>query len=192
MHNLSVVAVVLLITTTLGIGLYGIRLSRGTSDFFTASRAVTPFFTASAISGESISAASFLGIAGMVALYGIDMLWYPVGFTVGFLVLLVLIAAPLRRSGAYTLPDFAEARMESRTVRRISSVFVVIIGWLYLLPQMQAAGLTMHFMTGASPTSGALVLALVVGFTVAAGGLRSVTLVQSLDRKSTRLNSSHT
>ena len=73
---------------------------------------------------------------------GADMLWYPVGYTAGYLVLLVLVAAPLRRSGAYTLPDFAEARLGSRSgargLRRCSSS---VIGWLYLLPQFQGAGL---------------------------------------------------
>ena len=82
-----------------------------------ASRTVRPALNASAIGGEYLSAASFLGIAGLVLAYGADMLWYPVGWTAGYLVLLVLVAAPLRRSGAYTLPDFAEARLDSRRVR---------------------------------------------------------------------------
>ena len=100
---------------------------------------MSPVWNASAIGGEYLSAASFLGIAGLILAYGADMLWFPVGYTAGYLVLLVLVAAPLRRSGAYTLPDFAEARLESRTVRRIASVLVVAIGWLYLLPQLQSA-----------------------------------------------------
>ena len=62
-----------------------------------------PSRNASAISGEYLSAASFLGVAGLVYSRGIDMLWFPIGYTMGYLVLLVLIAAPLRRSGAYTL-----------------------------------------------------------------------------------------
>ena len=76
-----------------------------------------PGLNASAIGGEYLSAASFLGVAGLVLAFGADMLWYPVGWTAGYLVLLVLVAAPLRRSGAYTLPDFAEARLDSGGVR---------------------------------------------------------------------------
>ena len=83
-------------------------------------------WNASAIGGEYLSAASFLGVAGLILAYGADMLWFPVGYTAGYLVLLVLVAAPLRRSGAYTLPDFAEARLESRAVRRVASVLVVL------------------------------------------------------------------
>ena len=133
----SVAAIALVIAATVLIGTFGLRLSRTTSDFFVASRSVSPMLNASAIGGEYLSAASFLGVAGLILAYGADMLWYPVGYTAGYLVLLVLVAAPLRRSGAYTLPDFAEARLESRAVRRVASVLVVTIGWLYLLPQFQ-------------------------------------------------------
>ena len=109
----GVVAVVLVSVATLAIGAYGWRFSRTTSDFFVASRSVRPALNASAIGGEYLSAASFLGVAGLVLAFGADMLWYPVGWTAGYFVLLVLVAAPLRRSGAYTLPDFAEGRLES-------------------------------------------------------------------------------
>ena len=71
-----------------------------------ASRTVGPRWNAAAISGEYLSAASFLGVAGLVAKYGADALWYPVGFTAGYLGLLLVASAPLRRSGAYTVPDF--------------------------------------------------------------------------------------
>ena len=108
------------------------------------------------------------------------MLWFPVGYTVGYVVLLVLVAAPLRRSGAYTLPDFAEARLESTTIRRLCSVLVVGIGWLYLLPQLQGAGLALSSVTGAPSWLGGLVVAVVVVANVAAGGMRSITLVQAV------------
>ena len=130
----GIVAVTLVTIATLAIGTWGLRLSRTTSDFFVASRSVRPRLNASAIGGEYLSAASFLGVAGLVLTFGADMLWYPVGWTAGYLVLLVLVAAPLRRSGAYTLPDFAEARLGSRAVRSVCSLLVVAVGWLYLLP----------------------------------------------------------
>jgi Na+(H+)/acetate symporter ActP len=153
----AIIAVTLVAVATLGVGAYGWRFSRTTSDFFVASRSVRPALNASAIGGEYLSAASFLGIAGLVLTFGADMLWYPVGWTAGYLVLLVLVAAPLRRSGAYTLPDFAEARLESRQVRRLSSLLVVGIGWLYLLPQLQGAGLALRAVTGAPSWRGGLV-----------------------------------
>lgn len=171
-------AVVLVSIATLAIGTWGLRISRTTSDFFVASRSVRPGLNAGAISGEYLSGASFLGVGGLVLAFGGEMLWYPVGWTAGYLVLLVLVAAPLRRSGAYTLPDFAEARFSSRRVRAISSVLVVAIGWLYLLPQFQAAGVALRTVTGIPPWAGALIVAVVVLANVLAGGMRSITFVQ--------------
>ncbi|OEJ23941.1 cation acetate symporter [Streptomyces agglomeratus] len=175
----AVAAVTVVVVATVLIGALGLRISRTTSDFYVASRSVRPGLNAAAISGEYLSAASFLGIAGLVLLQGPEMLWYPVGYTAGYLVLLVLVAAPLRRSGAYTLSDFAEARLESPQVRRLASLFVVGIGWLYLLPQLQGAGLTLEILTGAPDWVGGLVVALVVTGAVAAGGMRSITFVQA-------------
>jgi cation/acetate symporter len=176
---MSLTAIGLVIVATTGIGLFGLRISRTTSDFYVASRAVTPRWNASAISGEYLSAASFLGVAGLVLVNGADMLWFSVGYTVGYLMLLVLIAAPLRRSGAYTLPDFAETRFESAVVRRICSGLVVGIGTLYLLPQLHGAGLTVQTVTGAPPGVGAAVVAVIVVINVASGGMRSITFVQA-------------
>ncbi|WP_328941165.1 cation acetate symporter [Streptomyces sp. NBC_00250] len=175
----AVAAVTAVVLATVLIGALGLRISRTTSDFYVASRTVRPGLNAAAISGEYLSAASFLGIAGLVLVQGPAMLWYPVGYTAGYLVLLVLVAAPLRRSGAYTLSDFAEARLESPGARRLASLFVVGIGWLYLLPQLQGAGLTLEILTGAPDWVGGLLVALVVTGTVAAGGMRSITFVQA-------------
>jgi Na+(H+)/acetate symporter ActP len=174
-----VVAVLLVSVATLSVGAYGWRFSRTTSDFFVASRSVRPALNASAIGGEYLSAASFLGVAGLVLAFGTDMLWYPVGWTAGYLVLLVLVAAPLRRSGAYTLPDFAEARLESRSVRGISSVLVVAVGWLYLMPQFQGAGLSLGTVAGTPPWVGGLLVGTVVLVNVFFGGMRSITFVQA-------------
>ncbi|MEV0981320.1 cation acetate symporter [Streptomyces sp. NPDC049915] len=175
----AIAAVSVVVTLTLLVGALGLRISRTTSDFYVASRSVPPRLNAYAISGEYLSAASFLGVAGLVLAQGVDMLWYPIGYTAGFLVLLIFVAAPLRRSGAYTLPDFAEARMESQAVRRIASVLVVGIGWLYLLPQLRGAGLTLRLLTGAPQWCGGLLVAAVVTTAVAAGGMRSITFVQA-------------
>ncbi|GAB2867088.1 hypothetical protein GCM10022221_79710 [Actinocorallia aurea] len=177
---MNAAAVAAVAVATLLAGFYGLRLSRTTSDFYVASRGVSPLANASAIGGEYVSAASFLGIAGLVLAGGVDLLWLPVGWTGGYLVLLVLVAAPLRRSGAYTLPDFAEARLESMAVRRAASLLVVLIGWLYLLPQLQAAGRVLAAVTGGPTWAGGVLVAAVVILGVVAGGMRSITLVQAL------------
>lgn len=176
--TLGLVALFVVLAATVGFGVYGLRLSRATSDFYVASRQVSPLMNASAIGGEYLSAASFLGVAGLVLAYGVDMLAYPVGYTAGYLVLLLLVAAPLRRSGAYTLPDFAEERLGSTAVRRVASVLVAVIAWLYLVPQLQGAGLTLQTVAGAPRWAGAVVVAVAVVGVATAGGMRSVTLVQ--------------
>lgn len=175
----GIVAVGLVAVVTIVVGTYGIRLSRTTSDFFVASRTVSPWWNASAIGGEYLSAASFLGVAGLIFAYGADMLWFAVGYTAGYLVLLTLVAAPLRRSGAYTIPDFAEERLESLPVRQVASLVTVGIGWLYVLPQLQGAGLTLFTVAGLDTWVGAVIVAVVVVVNVMAGGMRSVTIVQA-------------
>lgn len=177
---LSVGTIAVVCAITLGLSVFALRWARRTSDFYVAGRVVSPGRNAAAIGGEYLSAASFLGVAGLIYDSGVDALWYPIGYTVGYLVLLVLVAAPLRRSGAYTLPDFAEARLESRGVRHLCSVLAVLIGWLYLIPQFQGAGFTLRLVTGAPLWVGAFVVLLVVVLAVAAGGMRSITLVQAV------------
>ncbi|CAN5301956.1 hypothetical protein BH24ACT10_BH24ACT10_03760 [soil metagenome] len=176
---LPLVAVALVVSATIGIGVYGLRLARTTSDFLVASRTVSQLWNASAIGGEYLSAASFLGIAGLVMAYGADALWYPVGFVAGYFVLLLLVAAPLRRSGAYTVPDFAEVRLGSRGLRRLCAVAAVAIGMLYLVPQLHGAGLALRATTGAPVQVGAVLVAVVVTVNVAGGGMRSATFVQA-------------
>lgn len=180
MSNGYVVPAIVAVTlVTVGIGFYGLRLARTTSDFLVASRAVSPTWNAAAIGGEYLSAASFLGIAGLILKYGVDVLWYPVGFAAGYLALLLFVAAPLRRSGAFTLPDFCEVRLGSRRLRTLATVFVIFIGWLYLVPQLQGAGLTLATLTGSPYPLGALLVAVVVTANVALGGMRAITFVQA-------------
>ena len=175
----AAVAVALVSLTTLGIGAFGLRVSRTTSDFYVASRSVSPSLNSSAIGGEYLSAASFLGVAGLVLTSGPDVLWYPIGWTTGYLLLLVLVAAPLRRSGAYTIPDFAQVRLQSVAVRRAATLLVVGVGWLYLMPQFQGAGLTLRSVSGSPDWVGMVLVAGIVVVNVVAGGMRSITFVQA-------------
>ncbi|MEJ3658264.1 cation acetate symporter [Actinomycetes bacterium KLBMP 9759] len=176
---IALIAIALVGVVSAVIGSLGVRVARSTSDFLVASRTVGPVANASAISGEYLSAASFLGIAGIILKEGADALWYPVAFVAGYLALLLFVAAPLRRSGAYTVPDFAEARLHSPALRRVCTAFVLVIGWLYLLPQLQGAGLALTTMTGLPAWSGVAAAGAVVLLTVVGGGMRSITFVQA-------------
>ncbi|HEV7861136.1 MAG TPA: cation acetate symporter [Acidimicrobiia bacterium] len=177
--NVTLAAVVVSTIATILIGAYGMRVARTTSDFFVASRTVRPMWNASAISGEYLSAASFLGVAGLVMKYGVDMLWYPVGFAAGYLVLLLLVAAPLRRFGAYTIPDFAEGRLDSLALRRLATTFVLLIGWFYLLPQLKGAGVTLRTILGAPYWVGVVGVGALITANVFLGGMKGITFVQA-------------
>jgi Na+(H+)/acetate symporter ActP len=165
---------------TFWIGYRASRTASTTQDFLVARRTVRSRRNAAAVSGEYLSAASFLGVAGLVLKDGADALWYPVGFTAGYLALMLFVAAPLRRSGAYTLPDFCEARLGSRGLRGLAAVFVVFIGILYVVPQLQAAGLALNNIVPEVPTwIGSAGVAIVVIVNVFGGGMRAITVVQA-------------
>ncbi|MET8150068.1 cation acetate symporter [Actinoplanes sp. NPDC049668] len=179
MNPYVIPGLILVTAITVGIGAYGLRFARTTSDFLVASRSVSPTWNAAAIGGEYLSAASFLGVAGLILRYGVDVLWYPVGFAAGYLALLLFVAAPLRRSGAFTLPDFCQVRLRSPLLRRLATVFVIFIGCLYLVPQLQGAGLTFATLTGGRYEWGALLVGIIVTANVALGGMRAITFVQA-------------
>ncbi|MDF2584365.1 MAG: sodium:solute symporter [Mycobacterium sp.] len=176
---LTAAALLAAAVATVVIGSWGVRLSRTTSDFLVASRSVGPRWNAAAISGEYLSAASFLGVAGLIAKYGADALWYPVGFTAGYLGLLLFVAAPLRRSGAYTVPDFAEFRLGSARLRKVAMLVVVIICVFYLAPQYQGAGLALKTLLGMPVWIGPVLVGAIVITNVVGGGMRSITFVQA-------------
>ncbi len=164
---------------TLAIGVFGVRVVRSTSDFLVAARSVPPWLNATAIAGEFLSMSSFLGIAGLVLKTGIGALWYMAGSAAGLLALLVLVAGPLRRSGAFTVPDFAEARLGSARVRKLAGVVVLVIVWLYLAPQLKGAGEVLQITSGTPYWIGVAGAGAAIAGTVAMGGMRSATYVQA-------------
>jgi len=166
---------------TIWMGFRSAKTSKSASDFFVAGRSVSVGWNASAISGEYLSAASFMGIAGMVMLSGYDALWYPVCYACGYLFLLLFIAGPLRRFGAYTIPDFAEGRYDSPVFRKIAVCFVLFIGFFYTMPQMKGAGTTLAYIFPGLPYwVGVAVIGAVITLNVALGGMKGITLVQAV------------
>jgi cation/acetate symporter len=169
------------VVVTIWMGFRSAKTSKSTSDFFVAGRSVSVGWNASAISGEYLSAASFMGIAGMVMLSGYDALWYPVCYACGYLFLLLFIAGPLRRFGAYTIPDFAEGRYDSPIFRKIAVCFVLFIGFFYTMPQMKGAGTTLAYIFPGLPYwVGVAVVGAVITLNVAMGGMKGITLVQAV------------
>ena len=192
-----------MVAGTVCMGFWTAKKSKTASDFFVAGRSVGVGMNASAISGEYLSAASFMGVAGMVMSSGYDALWYPVCYACGYLFLLLFIAGPLRRFGAYTIPDFAEGRFDSPLFRKIAVVFVLFIGFFYTMPQMMGAGTTLAYIfqdvdlrggwleflaphgaageaiKGFPYWAGVLIVGAVITLNVALGGMKGITLVQA-------------
>ncbi|MCW5551875.1 MAG: cation acetate symporter [Verrucomicrobiae bacterium] len=168
------------VLVTIWMGFWSARRSKTASDFYVAGRSVSVGWNASAISGEYLSAASFMGVAGMVMAVGYDALWYPVCYACGYLFLLLFIAGPLRRFGAYTVPDLAEGRFDSPLFRKIAVVFVLFIGFFYTMPQMKGAGTTLAYIFPGLPYwAGVVLVGAVITLNVALGGMKGITLVQA-------------
>jgi len=131
-----------------------------------------------------------MGVAGMVMSSGYDALWYPVCYACGYLFLLLFIAGPLRRFGAYTIPDFAEGRFDSPLFRKIAVCFVLFIGFFYTMPQMKGAGTTLAYIFqnitwadgshGLPYWVGVVLVGAVITLNVALGGMKGITLVQAV------------
>jgi Na+(H+)/acetate symporter ActP len=177
------------VVVTVIMGFRSARSSKSAADFFVAGRSVSVGWNASAISGEYLSAASFMGVAGMVMSSGYDALWYPVCYACGYLFLLLFIAGPLRRFGAYTIPDFAEGRYDSPVFRKIAVVFVLFIGCFYTMPQMKGAGTTLAYIfkdieflghKGLPYWVGVALVGAIITLNVALGGMKGITLVQAV------------
>jgi cation/acetate symporter len=169
------------VVVTVWMGFRSAKTSKTASDFFVAGRSVSVGWNASAISGEYLSAASFMGVAGMVMSSGYDALWYPVCYACGYLFLLLFIAGPLRRFGAYTIPDFAEGRFDSPLFRKIAVCFVLFIGFFYTMPQMKGAGVTLAYIFPGIPYwAGVVLVGAVITLNVALGGMKGITLVQAV------------
>src|SRR5712671_3918599 len=169
------------VLATVWMGFWSARKSKTAHDFFVAGRSVSVGWDASAVTGEYLSAASFMGVAGMVMKNGYDALWYPVCYACGYLFLLLFIAGPLRRFGAYTIPDFAEGRYDSPLFRKIAVMFVLFIGFFYTMPPMKGAGTTLAYIFPGLPYwAGVVLVGAVITLNVALGGMKGITLVQAV------------
>ncbi len=152
------------------------------ADYYTAGRSFTGPQNGVAISGDYLSAASFLGIAGAIAVYGYDGFLYSVGFLVAWLVALLLVAELLRNTGKFTMGDVLSFRMRRRPVRAAAAVSTLVVSFFYLLAQMAGAGGLVALLLNVTNKAGQALVVAVVGllmiFYVLVGGMRGTTWVQ--------------
>lgn len=128
------------IAITLGITWWAARRSKGASAYFAAGRRITGWQNGIAVAGDYMSAASFLGIAGMIAFFGYDGFMYSVGWLVAYLTVLLIVAEPLRNAGKYTMADVLAYRLRPRPVRAMASLSTLTVSTFYMIAQMVGAG----------------------------------------------------
>ena len=167
------------ILVTLGITYWAARKTKTTSEFYAAGRSISGFQNGLALAGDYMSAASFLGIAGLVATAGYDGLIYSVGYLVGWPIVMFLIAEPLRNLGKYTFADVVAYRLSKRPIRTMAAISSIITVLLYLIAQMVGAGslIKLIFPSLSYPVALFLVGTLMILY-VLFGGMLATTWVQ--------------
>ncbi|WP_327329121.1 cation acetate symporter [Streptomyces sp. NBC_01208] len=179
---LIITLIAVFVAATLGITVWAGRQTKSASDFYAGGRQFTAFQNGLAVSGDYMSAASFLGIAGAIALFGYDGFLYSIGFLVAWLVALLLVAEPLRNSGRYTMGDVLAYRMRQRPVRTAAGVSTIVVSIFYLLAQMAGAGVLVSLLLGITSDAGKILIVALVGVLmivyVTIGGMKGTTWVQ--------------
>ncbi len=150
-RNLTITLFLIFVAITLAITVWASRQTKTATDFYAGGRSFSGFQNGMAIGGDYMSAASFLGIAGIIALYGYDGFLYSIGFLVAWLVALLLVAELLRNSGRYTMADVLAFRMRQRPVRTAAAVSTITVSIFYLLAQMVGAGALVALLLGIKP-----------------------------------------
>lgn len=172
----------LFVLATLGITVWAGRQTKDAADFYAGGRQFSAFQNGLAVSGDYMSAASFLGIAGAIALFGYDGFLYSIGFLVAWLVALLLVAEPLRNSGRYTMGDVLAYRMRQRPVRTAAGTSTIVVSIFYLLAQMAGAGVLVSLLLGITSDAGKILIVALVGVLmvvyVSIGGMKGTTWVQ--------------
>ncbi|MET9534052.1 cation acetate symporter [Streptomyces sp. NPDC006649] len=170
------------VVATLVITVWAGRQTRSAADFYAGGRQFSALQNGLAVSGDYMSAASFLGIAGAIALFGYDGFLYSIGFLVAWLVALLLVAEPLRNSGRYTMGDVLAYRMRQRPVRTAAGASTIVVSIFYLLAQMAGAGVLVSLLLGITSDAGKIAIVALVGVLmivyVTIGGMKGTTWVQ--------------
>ena len=170
------------VAVTLAIVFWASRSNRTAADYYAGGRSFTGPQNGIAISGDYLSAASFLGIAGAIALNGYDGFLYSIGFLVAWLVALLLVAELLRNTGRFTMADVLSFRLRERPVRTAAAITTLTVSFFYLLAQMAGAGGLVALLLGVSHKNGQSLVIAVVGVLmvlyVLIGGMKGTTWVQ--------------
>jgi len=176
--ELAVALFLIFIMAVLAISFFFAKRTTSASGYFAAGGTIHWSVNGIAFAGDYLSAASFLGISGMIATVGFDGFLYSIGFLAGWAVALFLVAEPMRRLGRFTFTDALNAKFQSRGVQLAASLSTLIISVIYLIPQMVGAGVLMTPLLGIPHYIGVMMVGVVVTIIVATAGMISTTYVQ--------------
>jgi len=174
----AVVLFVLFVAFVLGLSFYFGRKTKSSSGYFAAGGTIPWGINGIAFAGDYLSAASFLGICGMIAFVGYDGFLYSIGYLSGWIVALFLVAEPLKRLGKYTFTDALDSKFNSKAIQLTAAISTLIVSIFYLIPQMVGAGALVTPLLGLDHWVGVVIVGVIVTFIVATAGMTSTTYVQ--------------
>ena len=176
--NLAVIIFVFIVGLVLGLSFYFARKTKSAASYYAAGGKIHWGVNGIAFAGDYLSAASFLGICGMIAYSGYDGFLYSIGYLAGWVVALFLVAEPLRKLGKYTFTDALDSRFNSKSIKLTASISTLIVSVFYLIPQMVGAGDLVVPLLGLPHWMGVVIVGSIVIFIVATAGMTSTTYVQ--------------
>jgi cation/acetate symporter len=175
---LAIAIFIFFVAAVLGISYWFARKAKSASGYYAAGGNIHWAVNGIAFAGDYLSAASFLGIAGMIAIFGYDGFLYSIGYLAGWMVALFIVAEPLKRLGKYTFADAIDAKFKSRGIILAAAISTLIVSLFYLMPQMVGAGTLITPLLGLPFEAGVLIVGCVVILIVATAGMASTTWVQ--------------
>lgn len=178
MDFVSVLIFVAVIAATLYVTYWAAKRTSTASEFYTAGGSLTGWQNGLAIAGDYLSAASFLGIAGSISLVGFDGFYYSIGWLMGYLVVLFLVAEPLRNLGKYTMADMIAARFSARKVRGAAALNTLTIVMFYMLAQLVGAGALIKLLLGIEYWIAVIIVGVMMTIYVLFGGMTATSWVQ--------------
>ncbi|MFN5947164.1 MAG: sodium:solute symporter family transporter, partial [Pirellulaceae bacterium] len=170
----------LIVLATVGLSFYLGSRAKSASGYFAAGGGIHWFVNGVAFAGDYLSAASFLGICGMIAFYGYDGFLYSIGYLAGWVVALFVVAEPMKRMGKYTFADALDSRFQSRGIQLAAGLSTLAVSLFYLIPQMVGAGALVKPLLGLPQWVGVAMVGAVVILIVTTAGMVSTTYVQFL------------
>jgi cation/acetate symporter len=168
------------VAITLGLSFYLGRRAKSSAGYFAAHGEIPWFINGVAFAGDYLSAASFLGICGMIAFYGYDGFLYSIGYLAGWIVALFVVAEPMKRLGKYTFADALNTRFQSRGIQLAAGISTLAVSLFYLIPQMVGAGVLIQPLLGFPHWQGVVIVGVTVILIVVTAGMVSTTWVQFL------------